>query len=127
MGRVYVTDIRTYAFHGCMDEEEAIGSHYRIDLWVETDMQKSAISDNLLDTVDYVSLSGIVLDHMSKRAKLLEVVLYKIRDSIFIKHTGVVVLWLKIAKINPPINAQVESVAVSLREERKNWEAQDNA
>ena len=26
MGKIYLKDIRVYAFHGCMDEEEKIGS-----------------------------------------------------------------------------------------------------
>ena len=54
MGKVILNDIRVYAFHGCMEEEERIGSDYIVNLEVETDMQKPAESDLLEDAVDYV-------------------------------------------------------------------------
>ena len=127
MGKIYVNDIRTYAFHGCMKEEAAIGTHYRIDIEVETDLKPSAISDDLMDTVDYVSLTEIVLEEMAVRAKLLEVVLYRIVNRAFTMHKTITSVRLTIAKLNPPINANVASVAVSLCMDRKNWEAEDNA
>ena len=32
MGKIYLKNIRLYAFHGCMDEEEKIGSDYVVNL-----------------------------------------------------------------------------------------------
>ena len=50
MGKVILNGIRVYAFHGCMEEEELIGSDYIVNLEVETNMQQPAKSD-LLDRV----------------------------------------------------------------------------
>ena len=124
MGKIHVHNIRTYAFHGCMDEESKIGTDYNINLTVDTNLLISAQSDALEDTVDYVALTEITLKEMSIRAKLLEVVLYRICDRIFIEHQSVEKVEIEIAKCNPPINANVGSVAVALSIERKNWEAQ---
>ena len=34
MGKVYVENIRVYAYHGCLPEETLIGSDYRVDVKV---------------------------------------------------------------------------------------------
>jgi 7,8-dihydroneopterin aldolase/epimerase/oxygenase len=60
MGIIKVKNIKLYAFHGCLDEEAAIGSPYRIDVSVKADLKKSAKTDDLSDTVDYVHLNKIV-------------------------------------------------------------------
>ena len=126
MGKIYVNDIRCYAFHGCMEEESQIGTHYRVDVVVDTDLKAAAVSDELADTVDYVSIAAIVIEAMGRRAKLIEVVLYRIQDRIFEEHASVYAVDIKIEKQNPPINADVHSVAVRLEAERKNWEATGN-
>ena len=37
MGKIRVTNIRVYAYHGCLSEETAIGSDYRVDVEVIAD------------------------------------------------------------------------------------------
>jgi len=126
MGKIYINDIRCYGYHGCLEEETKIGTHYKIDISVDTDLAKSAASDALEDTIDYVSLTHIALDCMKVPCKLIEKVLYKIQDQIFEKHPEVEKVAITIAKLNPPINANVHSVAVAIEEVRKNWEAKGN-
>ena len=58
-------NIRCYSFHGCLKEETAIGSDYRVDLSVNADLKKSAKTDQLKDTVDYVLLNRVVKEEMS--------------------------------------------------------------
>ncbi len=69
MGKIQVNNIKLYAFHGCLDEEAKIGSEYRVDLEVKTNLQNSAQSDELIDTVDYVHLNFIVKEEMAIRSK----------------------------------------------------------
>ena len=71
MGKIYLKNIRLYAFHGCMDEEEKIGSDYVVNVVVDTNLDQSSKSDQLKDTVDYVALHSIVKSEMEQRAKLL--------------------------------------------------------
>ena len=65
MGKIYVNDIRCYAFHGCLVEETKIGTSYRIDVIVTTNLEASAQTDALEDTVDYVSITAAVLNTMN--------------------------------------------------------------
>lgn len=112
MGRIYLKNIRLYAFHGCMDEEEKIGSDYVVNVFVDTDLSRSSLSDDLKDTVDYVALHAIVKKEMSIRAKLLEKVADRILKRILKEHPEVVLVNVKVAKKNPPIGGNVEEVAV---------------
>lgn len=67
MGIIKLKNIRTYSYHGCLIEEGKIGSDYAVDLEVKTDLRKSAVSDDLKDTVDYVLLNRIVAFNIPNR------------------------------------------------------------
>lgn len=118
MGKIFLKNIRLYAYHGCLDEEEKIGSDYVVNVVVHTELEKSSFSDELSDTVDYVSLHAIVKEEMAVRAKLLEKVADRIIKRIFSEHEEVSRARVKVAKQNPPIGGNVEEVAVALELER---------
>ncbi|MBT4826131.1 MAG: dihydroneopterin aldolase [Flavobacteriaceae bacterium] len=115
MGKVILTDIRIYAFHGCMEEEERIGSDYIVNLEVEADMKKASATDALVDAVDYVNLNTIVKEEMSVRSKLLEHVGQRIIDRILKQFPEVLSVEVSVAKQNPPIVGDVGEVCVCLK------------
>jgi dihydroneopterin aldolase len=78
VGKIMLKNIRCYSFHGCLKEETAIGSDYRVDLSVNAGLKKSAKTDQLKDTVDYVLLNRVVKEEMSIPSKLLENVAHRI-------------------------------------------------
>ena len=112
MGKIYLKNIRLYAYHGCMDEEEKIGSDYVVNLVVTTNLEKSSKTDDLKDTVDYVELHAIVKQEMQQRAKLLEHVADRILNKVLSCFTEVEKATVKVAKKNPPIGGNVEEVSV---------------
>ena len=118
MGTIRLQNIRTFSFHGCLLEESKIGSDYSIDLEVKTDMRKSAISDNLHDTVDYVLLNRIVVEEMEVRSKLLEHVAHRIISRIFKEIPSVSRVLIGVSKLNPPIGGDVEAVTIQMEEYR---------
>jgi dihydroneopterin aldolase len=119
MGIIKVENIRVYAHHGCLKEETAIGSEYRVDLKVKADLQKSAVSDKLADTVDYVLLNKIVVEEMAIPNALLEKVAKRIIDRIFKEDHLVTIATVSVSKINPPIGGDVEMVTIEMTEKRK--------
>ena len=119
MGKIYLKNIRLYAFHGCMDEEEKIGSDYVVNLVVDTDLSRSSKTDQLADTVDYVALHAIVKTEMQQRAKLLEHVAERIITKIIADFPSVTKASVKVAKKNPPIGGNVEEVAVKRKLSRR--------
>ena len=118
MGKIQVNNIKLYAYHGCIDEEAIIGSWYRVDVEVEADLVKSAKTDQLPDTVDYVHLNAVVKEEMAVRSKLLERVAYRILDRMLSELKAIDKAMVSIAKINPPIAGNVEEVAVIVTKKR---------
>lgn len=116
--RIDVHGIRLYANHGCMEEEAIIGTNYEINVSVWANLTKSAHSDDLMDTVDYVSINKIVEEEMAIRAALLEVVVRRISERIMEEHPMVQKSDVSVAKLSPPINGDVDRVAVVFTLER---------
>ena len=120
MGSIKVGNIRVYAYHGCLKEETKIGSDYRVDLLVNSDLEMSSKTDDLSDTVDYVLLNRIVQEEMNIPSKLLEAVAKRILNRIFIESDLVTKATISVSKINPPIGGDVGLVTIKLTEKRKN-------
>lgn len=118
MGTIKLKNIRTYSYHGCLIEEGKIGSDYLVDLEIKTDLRKSALTDELEDTVDYVILNRIVVEEMAIRAKLLEHVAHRIIVRIFKELPQVSRIKVGVSKINPPIGGDVAAVTIEMEEFR---------
>jgi len=118
MGTIKLKNIRVYAYHGCLLEEGKIGSDYRVDVSVIANLSASAQSDNLADTVDYVHLNKIVKQEMAIRSKLLETVVKRILDRIFLEIPLVEKADVAVSKINPPIGGNVAMVTVEMSKVR---------
>ncbi|QTE24329.1 dihydroneopterin aldolase [Polaribacter cellanae] len=118
MGIIKVNNIKLYAFHGCLDEEAKIGSEYRVDVAIKADLKKSAKTDNLADTVDYVHLNRIVKEEMAIRSELLEQVAQRILDRFFREIRMIRKATVSVSKINPPIGGNVEEVVIILTKKR---------
>lgn len=116
MGKIRLNNIRVHAQHGCLKEESVIGSDYRVDLEVSSDLNKPVQTDRLQDTVDYVHLNSIVKEEMAIKSKLLEHVAKRILDRIFSEIPIVENAVVSVTKINPPIGGDVESVTVVLEQ-----------
>jgi 7,8-dihydroneopterin aldolase/epimerase/oxygenase len=114
MGIIKLKNIRTYSYHGCLIEEGKIGSDYSVDLEVKTDLRKSALSDQLEDTVDYVLLNRIVEEEMAIRSNLLEQVAHRIIKRIFDEVASISRITLAVSKLNPPIGGDVEAVTIEM-------------
>jgi len=119
LGIIKIKNIRVYAYHGCLVEEGKIGSDYRVDLEVKADLKKSAETDQLSDTVDYVHLNRIVKEEMAVRTKLLETVANSILERILDELGLVTWARVKVSKLNPPIGGNVEMVSVIMKRKRE--------
>lgn len=114
MSCIELKDIRIYAHHGCLSEEEKIGSQYLVDLIVACDLTKASKTDALEDTIDYVRLHAIVKEQMAVRAKLLETVGDRIINAILTTFSGISSVRVTVSKLNPPIGGDVKQVSVTM-------------
>lgn len=113
---IEVNGIKIYAFHGCLPEEEKIGGYYSVDVMLNTDFSQAALSDDLSKTIDYVDVNRIVCEEMAVRSKLIEHVGQRIIDRFKKEIENIHAVRLKVTKICPPINGDVENVAIIIEE-----------
>jgi dihydroneopterin aldolase len=116
MNCIKVHGIRTFSFHGCLEEEKIIGGNYIVDVEVDCDFKTAAIKDDLTKTIDYVSLKEIVVKQMSISSKLIESVAYNIVHEIKKNFSIANNCRVEIKKINPPIDGDVDYVSVLIEE-----------
>lgn len=119
MGIIKVENIRVFAYHGCLKEETKIGSDYRVDLKVKANLQQSATTDKLTDTVDYVLLNRIIKEEMDKPSYLLETVAKRILNRIFEADKLVKKATVWVSKLNPPIGGDVARVTIKMTDKHK--------
>ena len=83
-----------------------------------TDISAAVKSDDLSDAVDYVYLHSIINDEVKRRNSLLEVVIHRLSERILKEIPSISKIDLKLAKLNPPIEGEVGSVALRIIKER---------
>jgi len=118
MGYIILSNIRTYSFHGCMDEEEKIGAEFRTDVKVKTDLSQAAEKDDLSYGLDYARLNEIILEQMKIRAKLMETVALRIIKKVFEEFDLAEEVEVRVTKLNPPVGGNIEAVSVEMRKAR---------
>ena len=112
---INIEGINLYAYHGCLEEEAKIGGNYIVDVFMTTDFSEAAKTDDLLKTIDYCAVYEICKKEMSVRSKLIEQVCERIYKTIRSELPGITALHVKLTKLLPPINGDVDKVSVEIR------------
>ena len=118
MGKIFVEGIKIYAYHGCFKEETAIGTNFQVDVVLDTDLSKPALSDNINDAVNYQEVFTVIKEQMAIPSHLLEHVSKRIMDELFQKFPSVNNIKLKVAKLNVPLGGHIDNVAIQIERER---------
>ena len=113
---IEVNGIKCYAHHGCLPEETAIGGHYVVDVTMHTNFSIAAYEDDLAQTIDYVHVNKVVVEEMKTPSKLIEHVGQRIVNRLKEELRTLEKLRVKIIKLSPPINGDVDNVAIIIEE-----------
>ncbi len=114
---IEVNGIKLYAYHGCLEEEGKIGGHYIVDVSMTTDFTDAAHNDDLSKTISYVDINLIVAQEMAIRSKLIEHVGQRIYNRIYKETQNLHKLRVKVIKLCPPINGDVENSSIIIEDE----------
>ena len=118
MALITVSGIKCYSYHGCLEEEAVIGGHYIVDVELETDFHEAAMTDDLDKTVDYVDVTSVVKSEMAIRSKLIEHVAQRISHSLLKKIDRISAVKVRVTKLRPPVNHDIERVSVEISQKR---------
>ncbi|MBN1198692.1 MAG: dihydroneopterin aldolase [Bacteroidales bacterium] len=114
MGKIILEGMEFFAYHGCFQEEQVIGSRFIVDVELETDTAKAEVTDHLEDTVNYQSVYGLVRHEMEQKSRLLEHVGRRILDGIATAYPEITSLKITVSKVNPPLGGKVKQIACVL-------------
>jgi len=113
-GFVCLNNVRFHARHGVMPQERATGGEFVVSLRAKYPLAAAIESDDIADTINYAEILEIINKEMLKPSCLLENVAGRIGRSIFMRFPKVESVDITLAKINPPMSADIDSASVEL-------------
>ncbi|WP_346986495.1 dihydroneopterin aldolase [Chryseobacterium sp. POE27] len=119
MSKIFLEDVKIYAYHGVLPEENIIGTYYILNLEIHTDLWKAAQSDNLDDTISYADINEVIRHEMKIKSKLLEHVAGRIISKIHENFPEISYIKLKITKTAPPMLGEMKGASIELEKSFK--------
>ncbi|WP_089790117.1 dihydroneopterin aldolase [Chryseobacterium wanjuense] len=119
MSKIYLEDVKIYAYHGVLPEENIIGTYYILNAELHTDLWIAAESDDLKDTISYADINEILHREMKIKSKLLEHVAGRIIAEIHEKFPEISYIKLKITKTSPPMQGEMKGASIELEKSFK--------
>ena len=116
MGQIVLEGMEFFAYHGFFDEEQKIGNKYGVDIYIDADLNKAALSDNLDDTINYGIIYKIIAEQMEIKSRLLENIGHRIIDAIKLHYPNIKKINLHISKFNPPVGGVVTRSKIILED-----------
>ena len=114
MGIIELEGMEFYAYHGYFKSEQIVGSRFEVNISIETDCFKAALSDHLSDALNYEGIYRLVKEEMHQRSHLLEHVAGRILDRIHMEYREVGKVSVKISKARPAMGGHIKAVSVTL-------------
>jgi len=104
-----------YGYHGVRSEEQSVGSQYETDVDIYTDFSSTTKSDNLNDTIDYMSVYQFMNKlALERKYYLIESVALIIADQLLLNFPMINKVAVRVRKENPPLGGVVDSVEVEV-------------
>ncbi|WP_412851059.1 dihydroneopterin aldolase [Chryseobacterium sp. PMSZPI] len=119
MSKIYLEDVKIYAYHGVLPEENIIGTYYILNVELHTDLWKASESDDLNDTISYADINDILHQEMKIKSKLLEHVAGRIIFKIHNRFPQIDYIKLKITKTAPPMQGEMKGASIELEKSFK--------
>ena len=111
---IFLENICCYAYHGVAPQENLIGNEYIINIKLKVDISLAAITDEVMNTVNYAQIHEVIKNEMSIPSKLLEHVCGRIASKLFIEFPPVEEIEISLSKRNPPMGADIDTAGITL-------------
>lgn len=115
IGTIEINKMRVHAFLGVSAQERTIGNTFEITVRILYPITRAMNTDNLSATIDYAEMAELIKEVMQTPSLLLENLVNRIKTAITKRYPNITGGLIKVAKLNPPISAEMHSVAVSIK------------
>lgn len=111
---IEINNLKMRARHGVLMQERSVGNDFTVTVHLRYPVDAAVVNDDVNDTLNYADAVEIIKDEMSEPSALLEHVAARIRQSLINKFPKIEGGLVRVAKLKPPIPAQMENVAVKI-------------
>jgi len=111
---LYLTGMKFYAFHGCFEEEQKIGTHFVADVSLTYDASAAIADDDVEKSVNYPLVYKTIQRVMDEPKHLIETAADSIIREVKRDFPQVTRVTVKLCKLNPPLEGKTEYVAVQM-------------
>jgi len=114
MAQLVLENMEFYAYHGHYSEENIIGGRFQVDVIIDTDISKAALSDDLKDAVDYSRVYELVKQEMQQVSHLVEHIAGRIADAIRAEFNQAAQVTVTVSKLNPQVGGKMGRFSVTI-------------
>jgi len=111
---IVLKNVRVHACHGVLPQERLVGGDFIVNLKVKCSFGRALQTDDVADTLNYAELNSIIKREMQLPSCLLEHVAGRIGGRILEELPMAEEVWIRLAKCNPPMGADLDEAAVEL-------------
>ena len=116
VGTIQINGLRLFGRHGVFDFERLNGNTFELTVHLHYPIEEAMQNDDVNATLNYAEAIDVIKQEMSIPSQLLEHVVGRIRQSLMARWPRISGGYISLTKLNPPINARLDGVAVSI-----NW------
>lgn len=118
MDKILLSGLQFFGRHGCLSAEEELGQMFVVDIELDADLQLAARTDDLNDTLDYVSVYGEAKRVIEgPRAALLEHLAAQIGD-FALRDARVFAARVRVKKPHVAVGGVVDFLGVEIERKR---------
>ena len=118
--RILIEDLKIFAKHGILQEENVVGTYYLVNLEIEANIWKASQTDALEDTINYAEINEIIHQEMAIPSKLLEHVIGRIFSKLEQNFPQITAMKIKLTKVNPPMKGEMKGVSIEMEKRMDN-------
>ena len=118
--RILIEDLKIFAKHGVLQEENVVGTYYLVNLEIEANIWKASQTDALEDTINYAEINEIIHQEMKISSKLLEHVIGRIFSKLEQNFPQITAMKIKLTKVNPPMKGEMKGVSIEMEKRMDN-------
>ena len=111
---LFLTGMKFYAYHGCFEEEQVVGTHFMLDVALTYDAEAAVADDDVEKSVNYPLVYKTIQRVMDEPKHLIETVADSIIREVKRDFPQVTRVTVKLCKLNPPLEGKTEYVAVQM-------------
>jgi 7,8-dihydroneopterin aldolase/epimerase/oxygenase len=112
-----------YAYHGVMSDEQNLGGKFEVDVELHCDLSSAKEKDNLLQTVNYEKVYGVMKQTVvGKKYFLIEALAQTIATSILKEFPEVQKATIRIRKPGAAVHGIIDHVEVEIESARNERE-----